>query len=143
MWTRLINKPALNIIYLKHKETSGKLPTSEYDLFDENIIVGKIQIRHKPSHGAGIPESMSSHIYYEIAPEFRQRGYGKQILALGLEKAAEIGLEQIIITCTDDNIGSKKIIENNGGTFIESAIIPGENKRMLKYRIILKNPQQT
>lgn len=131
------------MIHLKHRETSGKLPTSEYDLFDDNIIVGKIQIRHKPSRGAGIPENMSSHIYYEIIPKFRQKGYGKQILALGLKKAKGIGLEEVIVTCTDDNIGSKKIIENNGGTIIESAVIPEEDKKMLKYRIILKSPQQT
>jgi len=56
------------MIYLKHKQTSGMLPTSEYELFDDEIHVGKIQLRHKSSHGAGFPESMESHIYYEILP---------------------------------------------------------------------------
>ena len=37
-------------------------------------------------------------------------------LKLGLEKAKEIGLkDKVLITCDDDNIGSYKIIEKNGG----------------------------
>lgn len=117
------------------------MPTSEYELFDGNIVVGKIQIRHKPSHGVGIPENMASHIYYEILPEYRSKGYGKQILALGLEEARKIGLTEISITCMEDNIGSKKIIEANQGVFVEDALIPEEGKKMLKYRISLSDPQ--
>ncbi|HMP67583.1 MAG TPA: GNAT family N-acetyltransferase [Candidatus Paceibacterota bacterium] len=128
------------MIYLKHKETLGILPTSEYELFDDKICVGKIQIRHKPSHGVGIPESMASHIYYEILPEYRSKGYGKRILALGLEEAKRIGLKEVSITCMEDNIGSKKIIEANGAIFVEDAIIPKESKKMLKYRIMLSDP---
>jgi predicted acetyltransferase len=83
---------------------------------------------------------MVSHIYYEILPVYRSKGYGKRILALGLEKAKEIGLKEISITCMEDNTGSKKIIEVNGGIFVEDAVITGENKKMLKYRILLSDP---
>ena len=124
------------MIYLKHKETTGKLPTSEYELFDNEVPVGKIQLRHKPSHGVGIPKNMASHIYYEIFSEYRLRGYGKQVLALGLKEAAKIGLKEIFITCMENNAGSKKIIEANGGAFVEDAMIPEEGKKMLKYRIV-------
>ncbi len=129
------------MIYLKHNETSGRLATSEYELFDADVVVGKIQIRHKPSHGVSIPESMASHIYYEIFPEHRSKGYGKQILSLGLEEARKIGLKEISITCMEDNFSSKKIIEANRGVFIEDAMIPEENKKMLKYQILLSDPQ--
>lgn len=128
------------MIYLKHKETSGKLPTSEYELFDAEKLIGKIQIRHKPSHGVGIPESMASHIYYEILPEYRSKGYGKQILALGLEEVRKIGLKEIYITCREDNIGSKKIIESNNGIFVEDALIADRNEKMLKYMVLLSDP---
>jgi predicted acetyltransferase len=117
------------------------LPTSEYELFDDDVFIGKIQVRHSPSHAVGIPESMASHIYYEIIPEYRSKGYGKQILALGLEEAKKIGLKEIFITCREDNIGSKKIIEANGGVFIENVVLPEESKKMLKYQIILIDPQ--
>jgi predicted acetyltransferase len=128
------------MIYLKHKETSGRLPTSEYKLFDDGKLVGKIQVRHKPSHGVGIPENMASHIYYEILPEYRSKGYGKQVLALGLVEARKIGLNEVSVTCMEDNIGSKKIIEANRGVYIEDSMIPEEGKKMLKYRIVLSDP---
>lgn len=131
------------MIYLKHNETSVRLPTYGYELFDGDVVVGTIQIRHKPSHGVGIPESMASHIYYEILPEYRSKGYGKQILALGLEEAKRTGLKEVFITCMEDNIGSKKIIEANGAVFVGGAMIPEEGKKMLKYRILLSGPHSS
>ncbi|MCL5459869.1 GNAT family N-acetyltransferase, partial [Loigolactobacillus coryniformis] len=88
------------------------LPTSEYELYEDNILIGKIQIRHKPSHAPEIPENMESHIYYEIIPVHRTKGYGKTILKLGIEKAKELGLREIFITCMENNTSSKKIIES-------------------------------
>jgi len=128
----LVTQPQLIL-----KETLGRLPTSEYELVDNGNVVGKIQVRHKPSHGVGIPESMASHIYYEIIPEHRSKGYGKKILTLGLERAKEIGLKEVSITCMEDNLASKNIIETNGGIFVDEAMIPDEGKKMLKYKISL------
>jgi predicted acetyltransferase len=119
------------------RATGEILPRSQYELVVDDLPAGIIQIRHKPSHGVGIPESMSSHIYYEIDPQYRNRGYGKQILALGLGKAKEIGLKEVMITCLEDNLASQKIIESNGGIFIEEAFIPDLNKKMFKYKITL------
>ena len=52
-------------------------------------------------------------------PSRRCRGYGRAILALTLEVTREIGLRRVLITCDSDNIGSRKIIEHNGGQFEE------------------------
>lgn len=123
--------------YLKLKETTGSLPTSEYELFENDTVIGKIQIRHKASHGVGIPESMVSHIYYEISPEYRLKGYGTQILALGLLEARNLGLKELFITCREDNVGSRKIIEANGGVFVGDEVIDAEGVKMLRYRISL------
>jgi predicted acetyltransferase len=85
----------------------------------------------------GVPENMANHIYYEINPEYRGKGYGKKILTLGLEKAQELGLDEIYITCMEDNLASKKIIEANGGVFVQETMILSVGKKMLKYKIIL------
>lgn len=39
------------------------------------------------------------------------------LLKLSLEKAKALGLEKILVTCRDDNIGSIKVIESNGGIY--------------------------
>ena len=119
------------------KRTTGNLPTSEYELVENGTSVGAIQVRHGPSHSKDVPAHMASHIYYEIYPQHRGKGYGKEILKQGLEKAKEIGLKEVIITCLEDNIASKKIIEANGGDFVEDATIPSTNEKLLKYKINL------
>jgi len=125
------------MLYLSHKDTSGHLPTSTYELYDGEIKVGMIQIRHKPSHGIHIPEHMASHIYYEIIPEYRSKGYGKKILTLGLIEARKIGLEKIYITCMQNNSASKKIIESHDAIFLDKAFISQEGEVMFKYCILL------
>ena len=55
-------------------------------------------------------------IGYGINPIYWNKGYGKEILRLGLLKAKDLILEdKVLMTCDDDNIGSYKIIEDNGG----------------------------
>jgi len=47
------------------------------------------------------------------------------MLSLALKKAKQMGLNRILITCDEDNIGSSKVIENNGGVLeniIENSI---------------------
>lgn len=126
------------MLHLTHKDTSGKLPTLTYELFDGEAKVGMIQIRHASSHGIHVPEHMDSHIYYEIIPEYRSKGYGKKILTLGLVEAKKIGLEKIYITCMENNIASKNIIESHSAVFIDKAFISQEGEVMFKYSIALQ-----
>jgi predicted acetyltransferase len=96
--------------------TSGRLPTSSYDLLDEaGHVVGFGQLRHRPSHSEGLPDGSESHIYYQIDDAHRRRGYGTRLLALLLDEARAIGLPAVRVSCDDDNAGSRRIIEANGG----------------------------
>lgn len=115
------------------QNTSGPLPTSTYKLFDQNGEIGFTQIRHRPSHSQDVPTDFASHIYYEIKPEYRNRGYGKKILELGLKEVRKIGLKEIVITCYDDNTASKKIIGANGRVLVDSCVIKNEQQKFLKY----------
>jgi predicted acetyltransferase len=53
---------------------------------------------------------------YTIRPARRRQGYGKLILKYGLEKAQAFGFERVLLTCDEDNLSSRTIIEANGGT---------------------------
>ena len=101
----------------------GYVPCNHYWLMAENNeIVGALRVRHNIdtpflSHEAG-------HIGYDIAPSFRKRGYGTQMLKLGLAKAKSLNLHSVLITADEDNIASRKIIESNGG--ILEQVVMGE-----------------
>ena len=81
---------------------------------------------------------MSGHIGYEIRPSKRRQGYDTKILRLGLEKARELDLHRVLVTCDEDNIGSKKIIEHNGGMFENAIEIEGDTVKKLRYWIVIE-----
>lgn len=124
------------MISLKLKEITGKLPTSVFELTDGEKVVGFVQVRHRASSGIGIPQECASHIYYEIDEKERGKGYGKEALQLALEEAKKIGLAVVFVTCDENNLASKRIIEVNGGTYTKSCTCD-DGKKLLKYEFQL------
>lgn len=91
---------------------AGRVPETVYWLIVDNIHTGRVSVRHRLTEGL---ERYGGHIGYDIRPSMRRKGYGTLQCRLALEKARAIGLERVLITCDDDNVGSRKIIEANGG----------------------------
>ena len=116
----------------------GSVPQELYFLIknenDKEYIVGAVTIRKifidKLGHNG-------SSFAYGIRPSERQKGYGKMILRLAIEKAYEIYLyKEFILTCDKSNIESSKVIEANGGV-LESEKIDQNGNIILKYIIRL------
>lgn len=77
------------------------------------------------------------HIGYVVRPSKRRCGYGTALLRLGLDKARERGLQRVLLTCNETNIGSRKIIETNGGQFENAVVVEGQEDQKLRYWITL------
>lgn len=90
----------------------GYVPGSTFWLVDGDDFIGEVNIRHRLNEKLF---QKGGHIGYEIRPSKRKMGYGAKILELALPLAKDIITDKILITCDDDNIGSWKIIEKNGG----------------------------
>lgn len=106
------------IRHFKDSRDVSKLPdyyVPSYDYFavEDDKLIGIIHIRVR------LTENLlryGGHIGYAINPKYWNMGYGKKLLQLGIEKYGHlIEEDKILITCDDDNIGSSKIIEFNGG----------------------------
>ena len=102
----------------KDNRDQSKLPKNyvpSYDFFvvDDDKLIGIVHIRVR------LTENLlryGGHIGYAINPKYWNMGYGKQLLGLALKDYNYlIEEDRILITCDDDNIGSYKIIEANGG----------------------------
>jgi predicted acetyltransferase len=105
-------------------------------LIDKDEFIGRVQIRHELTEYL---EKYGGHIGYYIRPTKRKMGFGNKILEMAINEAKKIGFEKVLLTCNDDNIGSWKIIEANGGV-LESVLDPekeGEKKKR-RYWIIIK-----
>ncbi|PJI08040.1 MULTISPECIES: GNAT family N-acetyltransferase [Clostridium] len=108
----------------------GWVPCCNYWLVDKNEdILGVVRIRKELT--SKFLKDIAGNIGYDIAPLQRKKGYGKIILKLGLKKSKELNVSPILVTCASSNIGSKKIIEENGGTF-EKEIVDEWKKGLVR-----------
>lgn len=80
-----------------------------YVLTDETgHIYGMSCLRHSLK---GDLINIGGHVGYAIRPSERGKGYGTIQLRLILEKAYEMGIKEVLVTCRENNIGSKKTME--------------------------------
>src|ERR1700682_4551455 len=108
------------------------VPMSDFWLIDGDEYAGRLSLRHELNEALLL---WGGHIVYQIRPSKRMRGYGKEILRLGLTKAKERGLNRVLVTCDEDNIGSGKIIEHNGGQLENIIEVKDSPVRKMRYWI--------
>lgn len=77
-------------------------------------IVGVINLRHELS---GLLLEWGGHIGYAVRPSARRQGVATAALGLMLTEAARLGINPVLITCDEDNEGSRRTIEGAGGVF--------------------------
>lgn len=75
-------------------------------------VIGFLALRHELTPWL-LEEG--GHIGYSIRPSRRREGHATRALALAVRRAAELGIEQALVTCDDDNLPSARTIELNGG----------------------------
>lgn len=116
---------------------SGYVASSHYWLVDETIdeFIGEINIRHNLNERL---LNYGGHIGYGIICGKWNKGYGTLMLKLGLEKAKQLGLDKVLITCDDDNYGSIGVIENNGGILENKVRNVINNKEVITRRYWIK-----
>jgi predicted acetyltransferase len=106
------------------------VPATDFWLIDNEEFIGRLALRHELNE---VLLKVGGHIGYEIRPSRRRRGYGKEILRLGLEQARQFGMRHVLVTCDENNLGSKRIIESNGGQFENAVMVEGSPVKKLRY----------
>lgn len=100
----------------------------------DNKLVGMIQVRHRFNDYL---EKYAGHIGYSVRPSERRKGYAKEMLRITLPFCREIGIDKVLITCIDGNIGSEKTILANGGIYEYTIHEPDENVNLKRFWITL------
>lgn len=120
----------LSIVQREPKEPDPEsVPAHLFFLADTDSpkLFGAIQIRHHINHPNLI--ETGGHIGYGICPGERRKGHATRMLALAIAEAKNIGLRHLLVTCKDANIGSRKVIESNGGVFERTTLDEGQLAR--------------
>ncbi len=112
----------------------GYVPATMLWLIDNDDLIGRVHIRHTLTEDL---MQHGGHIGYYVRPTKRKKGYGKRMLELALKEARKLGLVKVLITCDDNNIGSIKIIEANGGILENILDTKGVKHKTRRYWINL------
>ncbi len=115
----------------------GYVKATYFWLVDNDKFIGEISIRHS------LTDSLlrfGGNIGYGIRYSHWNKGIGTIMLSKALVYAKEVlGLNKVLITCNDNNFGSARVIEKNGGILQDKIIntIDGVDRLSRRYWIEL------
>ncbi len=114
----------------------GRVIATQFMLVRKNDgkVLGMLQVRHYLNEYL---EKYGGHIGYSVRPSERRKGYAKQMLRIALPFCRELGLDKVLITCIDGNIGSEKTILANGGVYESTVHEPDRNVDLKRFWISL------
>jgi predicted acetyltransferase len=95
----------------------GYVPCTYLWIVDGDTFLGSLAIRHELND---FLFNQGGHIGYSVRPSARRRGHAAAALANALPIARELGIARILLTCDEDNAGSRATIEKNGGVYEDS-----------------------
>ncbi|WP_441246326.1 GNAT family N-acetyltransferase [Kitasatospora sp. McL0602] len=81
-------------------------------------VLGRLAIRHYLTPKL---ERLGGHIGYDVRPGARRRGHATAMLAAARPVAAALGVEEALLTCAATNTASRRVIEANGGRFVDTS----------------------
>ncbi len=97
-------------------------------------MVGVVNIRHELNEAL---THMGGHIGYSVHPHFRRRGYATELLGLALAYCREeLGMDQVLIHCHDDNPASARTILHYKAT-LENKVADESGHLIRRYRVEL------
>ncbi|WP_165782452.1 GNAT family N-acetyltransferase [Solilutibacter silvestris] len=110
-----------------------EVPSTFLFAFVDGRIVGRVSIRHSLDYPLG---SLMGHIGYAVLPEFRGRGHATELLRLAILHARQhLGIARVLVTCDPDNHASIRVIEKNGGVFVDEVDNHANGVRKRRYLI--------
>lgn len=114
---------------------AGFVPHSTYWLIEDGAtVVAVSNLRHRLTDKL---RRDGGHIGYGVRPTARGRGFGTEILRQTLARAKQLGLPRVLITCSEANTASARVILKNDGVLASEEFIPEREETVQRYWIEL------
>ena len=115
MWVQKLRQQSDTSIQAKE----GRVHATNWWIVEDDTYLGAISLRHTLND---FLLAAGGHIGYGVRPTARRRGLATWALRAVLPNARSLGLTRVLLTCDDENVGSARIIENNGGVLDRSFV---------------------
>ncbi len=80
----------------------------------DGVVVGRLSLRHSLNNFLA---KVGGHIGYGVIPSKRRNGYATEMLRQVIPICATLGISKALVTCDEQNMASRKVIEACGGMF--------------------------
>jgi len=106
------------------------VPVTELWYLDGRRYIGTVMIRHDLT-----PQLRrdGGNIGYHVVPGYRGHGHATAMLSAACSECGHRGMSEVLLTCSADNVGSRRVIEANGG------VLKSRSDGVLRYLIDLRS----
>src|SRR5690606_25084785 len=94
-------------------------------------VIGRVSVRHRLNAHL---RAFGGNIGYCVVPAHRGRGHATEMLRQSLAYCRDtLHLRRVLITCNEDNVASRRVIERNGGVLEDAVEVPEGGPRRLRF----------
>lgn len=119
---------------------AGWVPSTTYFVEDEGEgegegeLLGVANLRHRLTESL---ERFGGHVGYSVRPSARGRGCATLLLQHAESLAASLGIRRLLLTCGEDNVASRRVIDERGGVLVDTSFYEPEGAMTCRYWIDL------
>lgn len=95
----------------------GHVPCSFRWIADGDELVGFVAVRHSLNDHL---LEQGGHVGYSVRPGRRGEGIATEALRQAVTLAHTVGVDPVLVACSEDNHPSRSVIEANGGVYEDS-----------------------
>lgn len=123
-FTHLMNQNLQGGTFTSEDDIERKrVPDNHFWLVDGDEFIGGINIRYELND---FLEVHAGHMGYGVRPSQQRKGYASKMIGMALSIIKSRDVNSVMITANEENIGSWKAIEANGGVMTGTIECPFE-----------------
>ncbi|WP_225803634.1 GNAT family N-acetyltransferase [Streptomyces sp. NK15101] len=104
----------------------GRVHVTHLWIVDGDTCLGAAELRHSLDD---FLLDAGGHIGYSVRPSARRRGVASRAPGELLRRASDAGVDRVLVTCDEDDPGSARTIERNGGVLEDVRTTASGTKR--------------